>query len=191
MLQRAYQSIIISPGSSSNVFAMGRPKDNASLRLKRCSRKWTKMIYAPETRRAQFSRPPLHASDFRCARIIRAINELSEPQLCWIKHLYMPRGHAAMEFGKRFAVFFWHEYLASAKPSPRLDHVVLQRMANLVVFAPVDFRIFHTLEYEPLWQIFGIGKSNWHKRYSMQLMNMKRIIWLHHNRSLMSVLNKL
>jgi hypothetical protein len=73
----------------------------------------------------------------------------------------------------------------------RLDIIVLQNMARHLVLKPVSWHIAYKLEIFSPWDVFGVGKSNWHKRYAAHFREMERQLLLHHNRCLMAVINKI
>ncbi|MCK9468222.1 MAG: hypothetical protein M0Q49_02290 [Porticoccaceae bacterium] len=187
LLARAFRPAEPLTLSPSDVFTGGRPR-SGSMRLKRCSRSWTEMVHAPETRRAHFSRPLLQPGALEGARVMRIVSELPESQLCWLRHVFMPDGPARQEYSQRYQATFWREFCAAFDIS-RLDRVLLQRMAVTMVQSFGSWRFDYLIQTTDLWELFGASKSNWNQRYAPHWRTMERLLALHHQRCLMAVLN--
>lgn len=187
MLEGAFHAGGGAARSPSDIFAGGRPRRGTE-RLKRCSDEWTRRVHAAERRRAQFSRPLIDEHDFRNSRVVHIVNGLSESEICWIRHVFMPECASRVDYGRRYQRMFWRQFQATLPEGHRLDMTLLQRMAELMVFSFASWRVDYLIQTEPLWELFGVGKSNWHQRYVPHWRAMERAALLHHRRCLMAVL---
>lgn len=156
----AFRAIRESSRSSCSMFDGSQSKEGRQ-KLKSSSKKWTRRHTATETRQAQFSKPAIDDDYGRAGEVMRAINDLDERNLCWVKHQYM-NSNSRSDFTRRYMTLVWGEFadkhLSKAEPNKR---IIVRKMLN---YQMVTSRDFHHKLISP-WDYFGVSQKNWYQHF--------------------------
>lgn len=143
-----------------------RSQRSGKVQLKRTSSKWTERVQATETQKAQYSRPLMEDATYSFVKVVRAVNELPEMQLCYVRYKYMPASTEQFQYGVRFGRMFWTLTQRHFEEGSKVDtRNQVKRMCDSMILSEANLMLQLLMEKSKLWEVFGIERKTWYATY--------------------------